>query len=117
MAGDVDLADGLADRGQALVDDGVRRATAFLTDERRWDGRWLVVSAAEGTDPRNDAYLADLSLGDPSAPALVDVVVGHDARTSAHVGRDGRLYVGTDLDAPRGRLAVTDPALVGVVTR
>ena len=30
--------------------------------------------------------------------------------TGAHVGRDGRLYVATDLDAPRGRLRVADPA-------
>jgi prolyl oligopeptidase len=90
-----------------------RALTSYYGVSVSWDGRWLVVSAAEGTDPRNDAYLADLALGDPSAPALVDVVVGRDARTSAHVGRDGRLYVGTDLDAPRGRLAVTDPATPG----
>ena len=36
-----------------------------------------------------------------------------DARTGARVGRDGRLYVFTDLDAPRGRVAVTDPAEPG----
>jgi prolyl oligopeptidase len=35
---------------------------------------------------------------------------GVDARTGVHVGRDGRLYVFTDADAPRGRLAVADPA-------
>ena len=35
---------------------------------------------------------------------------GVDARTGVHVGRDGRLYLFTDADAPRGRLAVADPA-------
>ena len=35
--------------------------------------------------------------------------VGVDANTNLHVGRDGRAYVHTDLDAPRGRILVTDP--------
>jgi prolyl oligopeptidase len=34
---------------------------------------------------------------------------GVDASTSLHVGRDGRVYVFTDRDSPRGRLAVTTP--------
>ncbi|MGH8866490.1 MAG: prolyl oligopeptidase family serine peptidase [Actinomycetes bacterium] len=73
------------------------------------DGRWLVVSAAAGTAPRNDAWIADLSVDDPASPRLRPVQTGVDARTALHVGRDGRLYVLTDLDAPRGRVAVTDP--------
>lgn len=73
------------------------------------DGRWLVVTAAEGTDPRNDCWVADLAEADPGTPVLREVAVGLDAQTSAHVGRDGRLYVATDAAAPRGRLAVTDP--------
>jgi prolyl oligopeptidase len=74
------------------------------------DGRWLIVSAAQGTAPRNDVWIADLEASDPEAPELRPVTVGLDARVHLHVGRDGRLYVLTDLDAPRGRLAVTDPA-------
>jgi prolyl oligopeptidase len=79
------------------------------------DGRWLTVSAAQGTAPRNDLWLADLSATDssgsaPAAPALRVVQQGVDARTGLHVGRDGRLYVFTDAGAPRGRLAVADPA-------
>jgi prolyl oligopeptidase len=74
------------------------------------DGRWLVVSAAVGTAPRNDAWIADLTAGDLARPAFTEVTVGLDAQTSLWPGRDGRLYVFTDLDAPRGRLAVTDPA-------
>lgn len=73
------------------------------------DGRWLIISAAQGTSPRNDVWIADLEATYPAAPELRPVVVGLDARTGVHVGRDGRLYVSTDLDAPRGRLAVTDP--------
>ncbi|HEX6197972.1 MAG TPA: prolyl oligopeptidase family serine peptidase [Jiangellaceae bacterium] len=74
------------------------------------DGRWLIVTASQGTAPRNDLWLADLADVDPAAPALVPVMIGVDAQTSPHVGRDGRLYVWTDLNAPRGRLAVADPA-------
>ncbi|SDQ06262.1 prolyl oligopeptidase family protein [Quadrisphaera sp. DSM 44207] len=77
------------------------------------DGRWLSVSASVGTAPRTDVWLGDLAgpgAGAASgAPDLVPVAVGLDAATSAGVGRDGRLYVHTDLGAPRGRLAVADP--------
>lgn len=73
------------------------------------DGRWLVVTAAEGTAPRNDAWLADLSASDPAVPELRPVQVGVDAKAFPHVGRDGRLYVWTDRDAARRRLAVADP--------
>ena len=78
-----------------------------------WDGRWLVISAAQGTSPRTDVWLADLAASSPAAPALHVVQEGTDARTGAHVGRDGRLYVFTDAGAPRGRLAVADPARPG----
>jgi prolyl oligopeptidase len=74
------------------------------------DGRWLVISAAQGTAPRNDVWLADLTASGPAGPLLQVVQEGVDARTALHVGRDGRLYVFTDAGAPRGRLAVADPA-------
>ncbi|PPK94204.1 prolyl oligopeptidase [Kineococcus xinjiangensis] len=77
------------------------------------DGRWLVVTASDGTAPRNDVWLADLAATGPAAPRLREVVTGRDAQSSAWVGRDGRLYVFTDLDAPRGRLAVADPEQPG----
>jgi prolyl oligopeptidase len=77
------------------------------------DGRWLVVSAAQGTAPRNDLWLADLTASPLTAPALREVQAGVDARTSLRAGRDGRLYVFTDSGAPRGRLAVADPAQPG----
>ena len=80
------------------------------------NGRWLVVTAATGTSPRNDAWIADLGPVDApdrdavlAAPVLRPVTVGLDARVDPFVARDGRLYVATDLDAPRGRLAVSTP--------
>ena len=74
------------------------------------DGRWLMVAASRGTAPRNDLWLADLAGCDPAVPEFVVVQQGLDAQTSAHAGRDGRLYMFSDYGAPRGRLAVTDPA-------
>jgi prolyl oligopeptidase len=74
------------------------------------DGHWLTVSAAVGTAPRNDVWIADLRSGGHRAPQLRPLAVGLDAQVGAYVGRDGRLYIATDLDAPRGRLAVTDPS-------
>lgn len=88
-----------------------RAMTSYYGVSVSRDGRWLVVTAAEGTDPRNDVWFADLGEGSSAAaaPPLRPVVTGEDAGTSVRVGRDGRLYVGTDLGAPRGRLAVADP--------
>ncbi|MGZ4538697.1 MAG: prolyl oligopeptidase family serine peptidase [Blastococcus sp.] len=70
------------------------------------DGRWLVVSSSVGTAPRDDIWLADLA-GDGT---LRDFQVGVDASTTAWVARDGRLWLMTDRDTPRWRLAVADPA-------
>jgi prolyl oligopeptidase len=80
------------------------------------DGRWLIVSAATGTAPRNDVWIANLDGPDPASPALTGIAVGLDAHVGPHVGRDGRVYVATDLDAPRGRLAVTTPSDPGPQT-
>ncbi len=77
------------------------------------DGRWFIVSASVGTAPREDIWIADLTAGDPAAPVLVPLMVGRDAMASPRVGRDGKLYVFTDLDAPRGRICVADPAAPG----
>jgi prolyl oligopeptidase len=74
------------------------------------DGRWLAVGASRGTAPRNDLWIADLSGSDPASPELRVIQEGVDAQTGIRVGRDGRLYVFTDYGAPRGRIAVTDPA-------
>jgi prolyl oligopeptidase len=76
------------------------------------DGRWLFLSASRGTAPRNDLWLADLSSSDPSSPNLQVVQEEVDAQTSVWAGRDGLMYVFTDLGAPRGRIAVADPVSV-----
>ncbi|MFI6323265.1 prolyl oligopeptidase family protein [Nonomuraea sp. NPDC050556] len=74
------------------------------------DGRWLQISAHEGTAPRNDLWVADLTESSLDSPELVTVQEGVDAQTGLQFGRDGRLYVHTDRDAPRGRICVADPA-------
>jgi prolyl oligopeptidase len=84
-------------------------ATSYYGVTVSRDGQWLVVSTANGTEPRNDVWIASLVDSHPSRPDWRPVAVGEDARTTAMVGRDGRLYVFTNLDAPRSRLAVTDP--------
>lgn len=87
---------------------GLDKTTFFGVEVSR-DGRWLLVSAALGTAPRNDTWIADLSATGPERPRLVPILVGADARIVPHVGRDGLLYVWTNLDAPRGRLVITSP--------
>jgi prolyl oligopeptidase len=85
--------------------EGSDPATYFGARTSR-DGRWLVVSASIGTAPRDDVWLADLA-GDG---VLRELQVGVDAQTSAWVARDGQLWLLSDRDAPRWRLAVADPA-------
>ena len=69
------------------------------------DSRWLLVTASAGTAPRDDVWLFDLA-GDGGA---VEVQVGVDARCAPWISRDGRLWLLTDRDAPRGRLCVAEP--------
>jgi prolyl oligopeptidase len=94
----------------ALVFGDGRDKTSYYGVSVSMDGRWLVVSCSIGTAPRDDVWIADLAASDPARPDFNEVTVGLDAQTSLRPGRDGRLYVFTDLDAPRGRLAITDPA-------
>jgi prolyl oligopeptidase len=92
-----------------IFGDGLEKTNYYSVAVSR-DGRWLTISAAAGTAPRNDMWIADLAATPESAPELHVVQRGVDAQTGAHVARDGRLYLWTDRDAPRGRLAVADPA-------
>jgi prolyl oligopeptidase len=96
--------------GDALVFGAGRDKTTYYGVSVSMDGRWLVISASLGTAPRDDVWLADLTASDPARPDFTEVAAGLDAQTSLHAGRDGRLYVFTDLDAPRSRLAIADPA-------
>ncbi|MDP9850132.1 prolyl oligopeptidase family serine peptidase [Streptosporangium lutulentum] len=92
-----------------IFGDGMEKTNYYGVGVSR-DGRWLQISASRGTAPRNDLWLADLSASAPSSPDLVVVQEDVDAQSGLYFGRDGRLYVFTDRDAPRGRICVTDPS-------
>ncbi|MGA2829648.1 MAG: prolyl oligopeptidase family serine peptidase [Streptosporangiaceae bacterium] len=97
----------------ALIFGAGRDKTTYYSAAVSRDGRWLTISAARGTEPRNDLWIADLTTSDLATPELKPVQVGADHRTGIRVGRDGRMYVYTDAGAPRGRIAVADPASPG----
>ncbi|MDP9073295.1 MAG: prolyl oligopeptidase family serine peptidase, partial [Actinomycetota bacterium] len=85
--------------------------TAYFGVETSRDGRMLAVTVSLGTAPRNDWYLGDLAgTGSVEAPGWRSVIEGRDAQSWPEFGLDGRMYVMTDLDAPRRRLVVVDPA-------
>jgi prolyl oligopeptidase len=85
-----------------------RDPTAYYGVGVSHDGRWLLLAEHLGTAPRNDVWIADLA-ATAGHRRLVPIQEGLDAATYPHVGHDGRLYLHTDLGAPRYRLAVTDP--------
>jgi prolyl oligopeptidase len=74
------------------------------------DGRYLIVTLNQGTDPKNRLLYADL--GDPLRPdvaAPVQPLVDEDLAELSVLGNDGPvLYVRTDLDAPRRRVVAID---------
>jgi prolyl oligopeptidase len=92
--------------GDELVFGEGREKTEYHSLRVSLDGRWLLVGAAAGTAPRNDLYIADLA-GDG---VLRPIQEGLDAETDGRVGTDGRLYLHSNLDAPRYRVAVADPS-------
>jgi prolyl oligopeptidase len=69
------------------------------------DGRWLILHSRTGTDEATDVYLADLH----GNRALRPVIEGVDARTFIRM-RQGRMYILTNLNAPRFKIAVGDPS-------
>ena len=89
-----------------------RDPTAYYSVDVSVDGRWLLLAEHLGTAPRNDVWIADLA-GPDGHRRLAPVHEGLDAATYPRVGPDGRLYLHTTLDAPRYRLAVTDPERPG----
>lgn len=80
--------------------------TAYYGVATSEDGRWVVVSLSLGTAPRNEVWLSAVA----DAPAWRKVMAGTDAQAWPHLDRSGRLWLLTDLDAPRGRLCVVDAA-------
>ncbi|MEU0571933.1 prolyl oligopeptidase family serine peptidase [Nonomuraea sp. NPDC005983] len=95
-----------------IFGDGMKMTNYYGVSVSR-SGRWLQVSASEGTAPRNDLWIADLSVTPIDGPDLKPVQEGVDAQTGLLFGRDGRLYVHTDRDASRARICVTDPSEPG----
>src|SRR4030095_6033313 len=69
------------------------------------DGRYLVITATEGTDPRNRVLYKDLSQSDGP---VVELLMDFDADYT-FIDNDGPLFwFRTDLDAPRARLIAID---------
>jgi prolyl oligopeptidase len=71
--------------------------TAQVTD----DGKWLVVSSTQGTDPRNAVTL--IALDKPVATPL-PLITGIDNDWSLVGSKGNHLWFRTDLDAPKGRI-------------
>jgi prolyl oligopeptidase len=75
------------------------------------DGRWLVVSVAEGWT-KSEVYLFDrhaalAATGVPRPP--IAVAAGEDARFDIVEALDDRIYLLTTSGAPRGRIFAVDP--------
>ncbi len=91
------------------------------TDQPRWfvnsevteDGRFLIVSVARGSDPKNLLYYA--ALGDPLQPKIdapvVPIVDEFVADFSVIGNRGSTLFVKSDLDAPRRKVIAINPLL------
>lgn len=73
-----------------------RGHSAQVTD----DGRWLVITTAEGTDSRYEIHVADIAKGEKPRP----LVTGLDFDWSLAGSRGDTLYFRTNKDAPRGRV-------------
>jgi prolyl oligopeptidase len=75
------------------------------------DGRYLIVTLSNGTDPRNRLFYADL--GDPIHPNLqapILPIVDEDIAELTVLGNAGPvLLVRTDLGAPKRRVVAIDP--------
>ena len=84
----------------------------FVFGSTSVDGRYLFVYLSQGADARNRLYVA--SLGDPRAPnvgATPQPVVDTDDGEFTVIGNVGtRLFVRTDLGAPRRRVVAFDAA-------
>jgi prolyl oligopeptidase len=97
------------DEDVMILGDGLQK-TNYYEVQVSPDGRWLIISASAGTAPRTDVWVAELAAGQEASPDLRTLQQGVDANTWATPGRDGRIYLLTDADAPRGKVAVADPA-------
>jgi len=69
------------------------------------DGRYLVITASQGTSPKRRVFYQDLSRpGAPVTPLLTDFDAAYD-----FIDSDGQVFwFRTDLNAPRGRVIAID---------
>lgn len=69
------------------------------------DGRYLIIHASEGTDPKNRVLYEDLS---KSGSPVVELLMEFDASYN-FIGNDGPIFwFKTDLNAPRSRVIAID---------
>ena len=82
----------------------------FIGGDVTEDGRYLLVTMAQGSDNKNRLYAADL--GDPLRPdvtAAVKPVIEADDAEYAPIGNAGSvMYLRSDLDAPNRRVITVD---------
>ncbi len=78
-------------------------ATAFLNVSFPEQGRWRLFTVGYGW-ARNDVLLQDMTHGGKMIPIAQDLPAHFSPRFV-----DGKLWMRTDLDAPRGRVVVVDP--------
>ena len=84
-------------------------------DQRKWsfgasttrDGRYVIISASEGTDPKNAVLFLDLAK--PQAPPVA-LVPNIEAGYWFIGNRGSTFWFHTDRDAPRGRVVEVDVA-------
>ncbi|MGB3516208.1 MAG: prolyl oligopeptidase family serine peptidase [Elainellaceae cyanobacterium] len=82
-------------------------------DEKEWgfsgsvtdDGRLLIISVWRGTEPKNLLFYKDLTVADS---LVVELIRDFEAEFNVVEAEGDRLWVQTDLDAPRGRLIAID---------
>jgi len=72
------------------------------------DGRYIVVTSSQGTDPRNDVHVARLTKKGVGPFKAIATGLANDWALAGTV--KSRFWFRTDKDAPRGRIAVVDVA-------
>jgi prolyl oligopeptidase len=94
-----------------------RAAASFYGLSITSDGRWLTISATDGTSPHNELWIADLRHGDPAHPRLRPIQAEAVARTHTRIApgtaASGTMWLRTTLSAPRGRVVATTPGEPG----
>jgi prolyl oligopeptidase len=86
--------------------------TWYFVPEVSGDGRRLRIVVHWGP-VRTDIYLADLEADGVEAPQFTAFQYGVDAISEPSFGRDGRIYLLTDRDAPNRRLCAVDHGRLG----